>query len=355
MGLTTLEGDIYRSIDRLIEENASIIASINPAVAKNSAGYNIHLVKQKNGSFDLTPLFVGSQGTLGIITEANLLTMPRRPKSSLTIASFNDLNSLTETLDFINKFPEVPSAVELVDDRLLNLVKTVHPNLLKNIFETVESKFILLVEFDNPSVRLRAKLTKRLDKYLKEKGLSFETSVDPIRIEEFWKFRRSATAVLGYLEGSAKPLPIIDDGIVPVEKFPEFIESLYYLFSQNDLPIYIFGNAGDGQLHVQPILDLNNVGDRQKVFKVMIEYYNLVKQLGGSISAEHGDGRIRAPFLYAQYGDQKYEIFSKIKKIFDPQDILNTGVKFTDNLESLKPILRKEYNLDSLFNYLPYV
>ena len=355
MGLTTFEGDIYRSIDRLIEENTSVITNINPAVAKNSSGYNIQLVKQKDGSFDLTPLIVGSQGTLGIITEASLLTMPRRPKSSLTIASFNDLNSLTEALDFVNKFSEVPSAVELVDDKLLNLVKSVHPNLLKNVFDTQASKFILLVEFDNPSVRLRARLTKKLDKYLKEKGILFETSVDPIRIEEFWKFRRSATAVLGYLEGTAKPLPIIDDGIVPVEKFSEFVQSLYYLFSQNDLPIYIYGNAGDGQLHVQPILDLNKVGDRQKVFKVMIEYYNLVKQLGGSVSAEHGDGRIRAPFLYGQYGDQKYEIFTKIKKIFDPQDILNTGVKFTDNLDSLKPILRNEYNLDFLYNYLPYV
>ena len=87
----------------------------------------------------------------------------------------------------------------------------------------------------------------------------------------------------------------------------------------------------------------------------MIEYYNLVRQLGGSVSAEHGDGRIRGPFLYAQYGDQKYEILAKIKNIFDPQGILNTGVKFTDNLESLKPILRDEYNLNFLNNYLPYV
>jgi FAD/FMN-containing dehydrogenase len=355
MGQSTFEGEIYRSIDRLIEESMAVISNINPTVAKNSSGYNINLVKKKDGSFDLTPLIVGSQGTLGIITEASLLTMPRRPKSSLTIASFRDLASLMEALDYIKKLSEVPSAIELVDDKLLNLVKNAHPNLLKNIFDTQSSRFILLVEFDNPSTRLRTSLTKKLDKYLKTHGLAFETSVDPVRIEEFWKFRRSAAAVLGYQEGPAKPLPIIEDGIVPMEKFAEFIESLYYLFSQNELPIYVYGNAGDGQLHIQPVLDLKTIGDRQKVFKLMIEYYNLVRQLGGSVSAEHGDGRIRGPFLYAQYGDQKYEILAKIKNIFDPQGILNTGVKFTDNLESLKPILRDEYNLNFLNNYLPYV
>ena len=355
MGQSNFEGEIYRSIDRLIEENFQTIDNMNPRVSKNSSGYNIDLVKQKDGSFDLTPLIVGSQGTLGIITEATLLTMPRRPKTSLTIASLGSLGELTEVLEFIKKLPEIASAVELVDDKLLSLVKNNHPNLLKNIFANEFSRFVLLVEFDNPSERLRTGLTKKLTQYLQSNSISFETSVDPIRIEEFWKFRRSATAVIGYQDGLAKPLPIIEDGIVPIEKLTIFIESLYFLFSQNDLPIYIHGHAGDGHLHLQPSLNLNKVGDRQKVFKVMIEYYNLIKQLGGSISAEHGDGRIRAPFLYSQYGAQDYKLLTNIKKIFDPQDILNTGVKFTDNLESLKPILRDEYNLDYLYNYLPYV
>jgi len=355
MGLSTLEGEIYRSVDRLIEENTDLVNKAQLGVSKNSSGYNINLVKHKDGSFDLTPLIVGSQGTLGIVTEAKLLTMPRRPKTVLTIISIDGISELAETLEFLKKFSDTPSAVEMVDDKLLSLVKKNHPNLLKNIFKDGFSRFVLLVEFDNPSERLRSKLTAKLTKYLKTNSISYETSVDPVRIEEFWKFRRSTTAVLGHQDGVARPLPIIEDGIVPLDKFATFIESLYYLFSQNDLPIYLFGHAGDGQLHLQPALDLNKVGDRQKIFKVMIEYYNLVKQLGGSISAEHGDGRIRAPFLYAQYGKEGYELLGKIKQIFDPQNILNTGVKFSDNLESLKPILRNEYSTDYLYNYLPYV
>ncbi|HUY53262.1 MAG TPA: FAD-binding oxidoreductase, partial [Candidatus Dormibacteraeota bacterium] len=355
MGLSNFEGEIYRSIDRLIEENSHLINSMDIEVSKNSSGYNLKSVKRRDGSFDLTPLIVGSQGTLGIVTEATLLTMPRRPKTTLTIVSLSNISEVADTLEFIKKFSKVPSAIELVDDKLLNLVKNNHPNLLKNIFNDDFSRFVLIVEFDNPTERLRTSLTKKLTKYLQDNNLAFETSIDPVRIEEFWKFRRSTTAVLGHQEGAAKPLPIIEDGIVPVDKFADFIESLYFLFSQNDLPIYVYGHAGDGHLHLQPALDLSKVGDRQKVFKLMIEYYNLIKQFNGSISAEHGDGRIRAPFLYAQYGPQSYQLLTKVKSIFDPQGILNTGVKFTDDLESLKPILRDEYNLNYLYNYLPYL
>jgi FAD/FMN-containing dehydrogenase len=355
MGLTTLEGEIYRSIDRLIEENSELVNTMNLKVSKNSSGYNIHLVKHKDGSFDLTPLIVGSQGTLGIVTEARLLTMPRRPKTVLTIMSLDSLATLTETLEFIKRLSDPPSAIEMVDDKLLNLVKSSHPNLLKNVFNKDFSKFVLLVEFDNPSERLRTKLSKQLSRYLKSVELSFEVTADPVRIEEFWKFRKSTTAVLGYQDSQAKPLPIIEDGIVPLNRLSAFIEAIYYLFSQNELPVYINGHAGDGHLHLQPQLDLSKIGDRQKLFKVMIEYYSIVKQFGGSISAEHGDGRIRGPFLYSQYGSQSYELLRKIKEIFDPQNILNTGVKFTDDLQSLKPLLREEYNLDQLYNYLPYV
>ncbi len=355
MGQSDFEGEIYRSVDRLIEENSQLINSMDLEVSKNSSGYNLKLVKRKDGSFDLTPLIVGSQGTLGIVTEATLLTIPRRPKTTLTIISLSNISEVSDTLDFIKRLPEAPSAVELVDDKLLNLVKNNHPNLLKNIFNDDFSRFVLIVEFDNPTERLRTSLTKKLTKHLQDNSLAFETSIDPVRIEEFWKFRRSATAVLGHQEGTAKPLPIIEDGIVSVDKLADFIESLYFLFSQNDLPIYIYGHAGDGHLHLQPALDLSKVGDRQKVFKLMIEYHALIKQFNGSISAEHGDGRIRAPFLYAQYGPESYQLLTKIKNIFDPQGILNTGVKFTDDLDSLKSILRNEYNSDYLYNYLPYL
>jgi FAD/FMN-containing dehydrogenase len=355
LGQSNLEGEIYRSIDRLIEENADVINSSKPMVTKNSSGYNIHLVKGKDGSFDLTPLFVGSQGTLGIITEATLLAIPRRPKKILTLISLNDLKELGDVLDFLKNLKDSPSAIELVDDRVLNFVKSNNPNLLKNIFSSDISKYVLIVEFDNPNDRLRVRLSKKLEKYLTGHNLVHETSDDPIRIDDLWKFRRSTTAVIGSQDGNSRPLPIIEDGIVSPDKFVEFIESVCYLLSQNDVPIFIYGHAGDGQLHLQPSLDLSQVGDRQKMFKLMIEYYNLIKQFNGSISADHGDGRLRAPFIYPQYGEKMYQIIKQIKKIFDPYGILNTGVKFTDDLQTLKTLLRNEYNTERFYDYFPYI
>jgi FAD/FMN-containing dehydrogenase len=355
LGLTTFEGDIYRSIDKLIEDKSGIINGFNLSVTKNSSGYNLGKVKKKDGSFDLTPLFVGSQGTLGIIVEATLLAIPRKPKTNLVIISLNDLRSLNDVLDFLRQFTNSPSVIEMVDENLLNLVKANYPNLLKSIFDNTFSKYVVLVEFDNLNERLRTKLTKKLTRYLLTNKILHESTSDPKRIEELWKFRKSTTAVFNYLEGTAKPLPIIEDSIVPPENFSKLIEAVQYMFAQNDTPLYLYGHAGDGQLHLQPVLDLNQVGDRQKLFKLMIEYYILIKQLGGSVSADHGDGRIRAPFLYSQFEEQGYQIIKKVKSIFDPNDILNSGVKFTDDLESLKAILRTEYNLDNLYNYLPYV
>jgi FAD/FMN-containing dehydrogenase len=103
------------------------------------------------------------------------------------------------------------------------------------------------------------------------------------------------------------------------------------------------------------MLDLKEVGDRQKIFKLMEEYYSLIISLGGSISGENGDGRLRTPYIEKQYGKEAYELFLKVKAAFDPFNILNPGVKFGTSLESLKPILREEYTLGHLYSYLPHI
>jgi FAD/FMN-containing dehydrogenase len=111
--------------------------------------------------------------------------------------------------------------------------------------------------------------------------------------------------------------------------------------------------VGDGNLHVQPFLDLAQVGDRQKLFRLMDEYYAFVIKLGGSLSGQHGDGRLRAPYLQALYGQELYEVMEKVKVIFDPHNILNPGVKFGTSLDDVKALLRKEYSLGDLHSHMP--
>jgi FAD/FMN-containing dehydrogenase len=115
----------------------------------------------------------------------------------------------------------------------------------------------------------------------------------------------------------------------------------------------VWGHAGSANLHIQPYLDLAQVGDRQKAFKLMDEYYALVIDLGGTTTGEHGDGRLRAPYLEKVYGPEAYNVFQKVKKIFDPHGTLNPGVKVDVTLDDIKPILRQEFSMDHLHAHMP--
>lgn len=353
MGLSTFEGEIYRALDTLIEENAEAISTIDKDVTKNSAGYAIDNVKYKNGSFDLTPIIVGSQGTLGVVTEAILSTEPYNPKTTLIVANFPDVESASEAVLQMRKMPDIPSAIEVVDDNLLNFIDEHNPTYLKGIVDKPFPKLIVLIELDNQSDRTQAKMSKKIQKILKKQGAEFVVERDEHAKEELWKIRHSAASLITQTEGNAKALPIVEDGIVPVDKFSEYLAGVYDIFEKNNLKIAIWGHAGNANLHMQPFLDLSQVGDRQKVFKIIDEYYSLVISLGGSTSGEHNDGRLRAPYLKQLYGEEVYEIFNKIKTIFDPHNILNPGVKMNVTIDDIKPLLRNEYSMDHLYDHLP--
>lgn len=353
MGLSTFEGEIYRALDALIEENHDTIQDLNLAVTKNSAGYDLGSVKQKDGSFDLTPLIVGSQGTLGIVTEATLATEPHNPVTTLIAALVTDLQQVQEIVSELHKLPKPPCAVELVDDKLLNFVQEHNPNQLRGILKRPFPKFMLLIEFDDPSEKQQKKNSKKVVKLLEKLGVQSKVETDPHKKEELWKVRHSAATVITHNQGAARALPIIEDGIVPLERFQDYLDKVYSLFEAHHLQIAIWGHAGDANVHMQPFLDLSQVGDRQKVFRLIDDYYNMVIELGGSTSGEHNDGRLRAPYLQRLYGADAYELFRKTKAIFDPYNILNAGVKIDVTLDDVKPLVRNEYSISHLADHLP--
>ncbi len=353
MGLTSFEGEIYRALDALMEENKKTIEATKLAVSKNSAGYDVFDVKRKDGSFDLTPLFVGSQGTLGIVTEATLRTELYNPHTTLIAAFFDDLQVAEQAVLDIRKLPQIPSAMEMVDDHLLNFLDQHSPNQLKGIVNKPFHKLIMLVEFDNHNLRLQKKMAKRVQKILKNYNVTYQVETEEDAKEQLWKIRHSAAAVIAHSEGNLKALPIIEDGIVPVENFEKYIKGVYEIFAKHHLQAAIWGHAGNANIHMQPFLDLSQIGDRQKVFKVIDEYYSMVIKLGGSTSGEHSDGRLRAPYLPSLYGSEVYAVFQKIKAIFDPYGTLNPGVKIDVTLDDIKPLLRHEYSMNHLAHHLP--
>ncbi len=352
LGQTNFEGEIYRSIDTLIEENKDLIKTTDLAVARNGAGYDIKDVVTKKG-FDLTPLFVGSQGTLGVITEANLTTSENNIDTTLIFGFFDGLGELQDAINELKELSESPSSIELVDEQFLIMVNKINPNLLKDILPSVLPKFILFVEFDNSNDRLRRKMAKKVSKIFSHYASSNQMESDEDKIENIWKIRNASSVILNHVDGNTRPVPLLEDGIVPIDRLSDYIDSLYQIFSKNHVQIAIWGHAGEGNLHIQPFLDLSVVGDRQKVFKMMEEYYPMLISLGGSTSGSYNDGRLRSLYLERLYGKDAYNLMVRLKNIFDPHNILNPGVKVNSSIDEVKNMLKQDYTRGHN-NFLPH-
>lgn len=350
-GLPTFEGELYRSIDNLLTDNDKLIESKDLGLMKNSAGYGIWSAKGNDGSLDLTPLFVGSQGTLGIVTEIILDTETFNPSTTLLVAHFDDLNKANEASEKIKE--QDPSAIEIVDNNLLNFLHEHNPNLIKGVIQDPYPKIVLLAEFDDLAQRKQKKHVKKAKKILEQLAGKVTQTSDIHEQEDYWKIRHSAAAIYWQQVGSKKALPIIEDATVPPEKIGSFIEKAYALMEQNGLDTAVWGHAGNGNLHIMPFLDLSQVGDRQKVFKLMEDYYSLVIEMGGTTTGQHGDGRLRAPYLQKLYGREIYEIFKKLKQICDPYGMLNPGVKIDVDVKDVQQNLRSEYSLQHLYDHMP--
>lgn len=353
MGLSSFEGEIYRALDALLEENRELVSKTKLATSKNSAGYALAEIKQKDGSFDLTPLFVGSQGTLGIITEAVMSTEPYNAQKTLLVASFNDIENTAKAVAEICKLPDRPSAVEMVDNNLLEFIDKHNPNQLKGVTEKPFAKITLLVEFDDFNDRSQKRMARKAKKIVEDFAGSCVIESDPEQQEQLWKIRHSAASVMAHSDNNSKAVPVIEDGVVPVERFAEYIAGIYALFDKHRLQVAVWGHAGNANLHMQPFLDLAQLGDRQKLFKLMDEYHQLVISLGGSTTAEHGDGRLRGPYLKQLYGEEVYVLFEQVKKIFDPHGTLNPNVKVGVTVDDVKSMLRQEYSMEHLYDHMP--
>jgi FAD/FMN-containing dehydrogenase len=350
-GLTTFEGEIYRQVDGIVTDNWDKIQKSVKNVSKNSTGYNLADVKRKDGSFDLTPLFVGSQGTLGVITQATITTESYNPNTTLISAHFKDLKTAKKA---ILALPDMGvSALEVVDKHLLEFVHQHNPQQLKDLVEAPFPEILLLAEFDDTNDRKQKRNAKRAIKLLADLADEYSVARDEHEREMLWKIRHSAATISSHDLDNKRAVPIIEDGVVPRAKFTEYVQGIYALFEKYKLEVAMWGHGGDGNLHVQPFLDLSKVGDRQKVFKIMDEYYEMVLGLGGSTSGEHNDGRLRGSFLPAVYGDEIYELFRKVKKAFDPYGTMNPGVKIDVKREDVLPLLRKEYSVDHLLDHMP--
>jgi FAD/FMN-containing dehydrogenase len=293
--------------------------------------------------FDLTQLIAGSQGTLGIITEITLWTIPKPKFSGLLLAFFDSFIKSGKATQILLEFE--PSALEMVDHFLLEFIQKQKPEILSEIISDKIPEIVLLCEFDADEIEeIEDKLNKAKNSI---SDLSFKifSTMDSAEQARFWAMRRSALVVIEESSKDKKALPFIEDVVVPSEKFPEYVSSLYEILKKYNVEFAVWGHAGDGNIHVQPFLDLGEPNDREKIFNIADEVFNVVVKLGGVFSGEHNDGIMRTPYLSKLYPAELLEVWKEVKRIFDPLGIFNPGKKIGCNLDYAKAHLREEYEV----------
>ncbi len=336
------EGSIYERMMRLLDKNRDKINSSKPKVSKNSAGYYLWNI-ERNGMFDLTRVLVGSQGTLGIITEAKLRLEEVKPKSKLLVIFMNDLKKLGELVNTILKYR--PESLESYDDATLKLAIKFFPEMLsvmKSRFIKIALNFIpeafmvltngmpklvLLVEFAGKN---EVEIQKEIEKLNVEvKNLGFKTRItkDSSDAEKYWTIRRESFNLLRKHIRGKRTAPFIDDICVNPEHLPEFLPRLRKILDESKLIYTIAGHAGNGNFHIIPLMNMNENKNRAIIPHISAKVYDLVKEYDGSITAEHNDGLIRTPYLGKMYDTEMLELFAQTKEIFDPQNIFNPGKK----------------------------
>ncbi len=351
LGLQTLEGEIYRSLDKLLEENAEFINRGRQAIKArfSSSGYNLFDVK-KDSQFDLTPLLIGSEGTLAITTEATLDVVPYNSKKTVVLISLDELGDLYEVLPHLLELK--PSVLDMLNQAVIKQVKALNPGQLNDVALREEAPIHLLVEFDQVKESDRKKSVKQLQKIVDKAGAWCEIAEDTNGQERLRKLRDCVSTILIQPQGQSRALPVAEDICLPVDKLVEFMNKAEMVYGEIGLPPAMWGQAGSGVVRMGPALDLSQTGDRQKLFKLQDSLYDAAVQLGGSISGGNGDGRIRAPYISLQYGEELYQLMLRVKKMFDPHGILNPGVK-TASTDEIKKLLRSSYDSGRFANHLP--
>jgi FAD/FMN-containing dehydrogenase len=344
LGLSSLEGQIYRSIDALLEESSELLKehAKHMKAKRNSAGYNIFDIK-KDGHFDLTPLLVGSQGSLGIITEAALEAASYNPITKMAHVSLEDLNDLHEVLPKILELK--PSMCDFINRAVVDQVARVNPKQLAGLLKRPKAAIHLFIEFDNSKDATQKKATKQLQKIIQKVDGTCELAENPEAQIKMRKIRESVTTILTHPKGQSKAIPVAEDICVPIVNLVEFLHKATEIYAGAGLVAPAWGHAGEGVVRMQPVLDLGQLGDRQKLFKLTDALYKAAIEMDGSITAGAGDGRVRASYARLMYGAEIHNLMLKVKKIFDPHNILNPGVK-TASQDYVKALVRGDYNLN---------
>ena len=308
-----------KNANKIIRIAKKIESKKFPNVTKNSSGYRIDKIKTKE---DAHKIIIGSEGTLGIILSAKLKIKNIPKKRILFVIEYESINNAARNCIEINNTK--PSAIEFVDKITLDQIK---------FRFSKKSKCALFVEYDDEIIlhekKLKSIATGKIAKKLQKKE----------DIHKWWRYRDSSLRYSLKSIKEEKRIPhVIEDAAVPVSNLPKLFSILNKINRKYNTKTIVYGHAGNGNVHVRLV---SNKQEIEIIKKIAIEYFDEIIRLGGTITAEHGDGLARSEFIKKQYGIKNYQIFKEIKRHFDPENVLNPGKIITkkstiiENLEKL--------------------
>jgi FAD/FMN-containing dehydrogenase len=345
MGQDDFEGNLYHQTFELLDKNYDEILAAAPRVSKDSTGYHLwNIWNRDTGIFDLTKLFVGAQGTLGITTDVKVNLVPKPAHSGTLVCYMRDINQLGEVIPAV--LAHKPATFESFDDNTLwlsfkfffafikklgfwtwvKLALQLIPDglvLIKGV-----PQLILLIEFTGESVdEVKHKIHQtRLD--LEKYNFTYmEEDETEAKSRKFWLMRRESFNLLRSKVKDKHTAPFIDDFVVPPARLTEFLPKLRVIIKKYNLLATIAGHMGDGNFHVIPLMKIEDPKERAKLEPAMKEVNDLVISYGGSVSGEHNDGMIRGPWLKEMYSPNVLGYMKEVKHLYDPQNIFNPHKK----------------------------
>src|SRR3989344_2022071 len=338
----TFLGNVYRELYKLIENNYDFIQSKKPNVSKNSAGYYLWNVWDRK-TFDLTKLFAGSQGTLGITTNITFRLIKPKKHSALLVLFLPDLTHLTDIVEYLMAYQ--PASLESYDDHTLYLALKLFPSFVKKLKTNIVSlglqfipefsimfrsgipKLMLLAEFTGDTKQEVLVQAQAAQNAVKKWNMPFRIAATKEEQKKYWTIRRESFNMLRHHVQGKKTAPFIDDFIVQPKYLPSFLPKLAAILKKYNIDYSIAGHVGNGNFHIIPLMNFKDKRQLDNIPKVSKEVYDLVFKYNGSSTAEHNDGLVRSHVLPQMYGKKMYGLFEDTKHIFDPKNIFNPRKK----------------------------
>ncbi len=342
-GLQTFEGEIYRGIDNLITDNDELLDTLAIDVRDN-AGYNLVDVKQRNGSMDLAPLFIGSQGTLGIVSEVIMKAEVLPQKPLVGAIAFTDYESMRDGLDVLREFD--PSVMELIDAKLFEtaMAQGNQYHFYNDALDQGEVAAVVYLEFDDKSGRTKKKIAKKIAKHFSKLPPYLVLESDEDKIATLKELLHAPAVVMFSDQKNICAPGFLNGAFVPPERFEDFAKEVTAIAKNRGVDLPLSGHAFQDVYYAYPMLDFDKATDRQKIFKLLEDWSLAVTEHGGHLIGEAGEGRLKAPYAYGVLEDNVKELYEGVKKVLDPQGIMNTGVKKDTDRKQLNSWLRSDYD-----------